>query len=73
MLWAALGVALGLMVFFAFVGLSRLVLGFNEWWSFVGLWSLLICWTSLIVITAQVYRALKRGPVPPPSYPNPWR
>jgi hypothetical protein len=68
-----LSVALGAVAFFAFVGVAGAPLDFNDWWSFVGLWSLLICWTSLIVVTAQVYQALKRGPVPPPSYPNPWR
>ena len=69
-----LSVALGAVGFFAFVGLGRAPLGFSEWWSFVGVWSLLICWATLITVGALVYRALKRGPVAaPPSYPNPWR
>ncbi|GAA1427122.1 hypothetical protein GCM10009616_03410 [Microlunatus lacustris] len=69
-----LSVALGAVGFFAFVGLGRAPLGFGEWWSFVGVWSLLICWATLITVGALVHRALKRGPVAaPPSYPNPWR
>lgn len=69
-----LSVALGAVGFFAFVGLGRAPLDFSEWWSFVGIWSLLICWATLITVGALVYRALKRGPVAaPPSYPNPWR
>ncbi|SDR84440.1 hypothetical protein SAMN04488543_0604 [Friedmanniella luteola] len=68
-----LAVALGAVGFFAFVGLVRLPLDFSAWWSFVGVWALLICWATLITVVALVHRALKRGPVAPPSYPNPWR
>ena len=69
----ALGIALGLMAFFAFVGLSRQPLAFSEWWSFVGVWSLLLCWATLVTVGVLVYRGLKSGPAAPPSYPNPWR
>ena len=68
-----LGIALGAVGFFAAVGLARAPLDFSEWWSFVGLWSLLICWFTLITLTALVYSALKRGPGAPPRYPPPWR
>lgn len=68
-----LAVALGAVVFSAVVGLARGPLDFSEWWSYVGIWSLLICWFTLITVTALVYRALKRGPGTPPPYPNPWR
>ena len=69
----ALGIAVGLMSFFGFVGLSRLQLGFSEWWSFVGVWSLLLCWATLVTVWVLVYRGLKNGPSTPSSYPNPWR
>jgi hypothetical protein len=69
----ALGVALGMMVFFGVVGLSRQPLGFSEWWSFVGAWSLLLCWATLVTVGVLVYRGLKSGPAAPSSYPNPWR
>jgi hypothetical protein len=69
----ALGIALGLMIFFAFVGLSGQPLGFSEWWSFVGFWSLLRCWASLVTVGVLVYRGLRGGSAAPPSYPNPWR
>jgi hypothetical protein len=59
--------------FFAAVGWTRAPLDFSAWWSFLGLWSLLICWFTLITIAALVYSALKRGPGAPPSYPPPWR
>ena len=68
-----LGVALGAVCFFAAVGLARAPLDFSEWWSFVGVWSLLICWFTLITIAVLVHAALKRGPGAPPSYPPPWR
>ena len=52
----------------AFVGLVRLPLSFSEWWSYVGVWSLLICWVTLITVVALGYRALRRGTVTPPSW-----
>ena len=69
----ALGVALGMMIFFGVVGLSRQPLDFSEWWSFVGAWSLLLCWATLVTVGVLVYRGLKSGPAAPSSYPNPWR
>ncbi|GAA1834823.1 hypothetical protein [Microlunatus capsulatus] len=68
-----LAVALGAVGFFALVGLVRGPLDANAWWSFVGGWSLLVCWFTLITVGALVYRALKRGTGTPPATPNPWR
>nr|WP_294693456.1 hypothetical protein [uncultured Friedmanniella sp.] len=69
----ALGVALGMMIFFGVIGLSRQPLDFSEWWSFVGAWSLLLCWATLVTVCVLVYRGLKHDPAAPSSYPNPWR
>jgi len=70
----ALGVALAVLGFFALVGLTRAPVGFGEWWSYAGLWGLLICWVMLGTVTALVYRALKRGTTdPPPPLRGDWR
>ena len=61
--------AAGAVGFFAVVGLFRSVFDGEPWWSFVGLWSLLICWVLLGVLLLSVYQALAR-PRPPTS--NPW-
>lgn len=62
--------------FFAVVGLVRSVLDGDPWWSFVGLWSLLICWVMLGVLLLVVWQALVRAgqPQPPiqPPTSNPW-
>ncbi len=58
--------------FFALVGLTRLTLGFGEWWSLVSGWSLLVCWASLVSTLLIVRAALKRRPAPPAPPANPW-
>ena len=65
----AFRVAAGAVGFFAVVGLFRSVVDGDPWWSFVGLWSLLICWLMLGVLVLTVWRALRR---PTPPTPNPW-
>jgi ABC-type spermidine/putrescine transport system permease subunit II len=60
--------AAGAVGFFAVVGLYRSVFYGDPWWSFVGLWSLLICWIMLGVLLLTVWQALVR-PRPPT---NPW-
>lgn len=69
----ALGISLGAVGFFGLVGLTQDLLGFGEWWRFVGIWSLLLCWGMLVTVTALVYRELRR-PAGPPSTPrSDWR
>ena len=72
----AFRVAAGAVAFFAVVGLFRSVFAGDPWWSFVGLWSLLICWVMLGVLLLVVWQALTR-PQPPapdqqPPSSNPW-
>lgn len=69
----ALGVGLLAVGFFALVGLTRAPVGFGDWWSFVGIWALLACWTELVVVSALVYRGLRRDAAPPPVQPRDWR
>jgi hypothetical protein len=69
-----LAIALGAVGFFGVVGLVRAPLDFGEWWAFVGFWSLLVCWATLVSVVLLVRGALLQGPTaPPPPYPNPWR
>ena len=72
----AFRVAAGVVALFAVVGLFRSVFEGEPWWSFVGLWSLLICWVMLGVLLLVVWQALTRPQRPssdqqPPSS-NPW-
>ena len=58
----------------ALVGLVRSVFNGDPWWSYVGLWSLLICWVMLGVTLLVVWQGLSR-PRPPAATPpssNPW-
>jgi hypothetical protein len=73
----AFRIAAGAVAFFAVVGVFRTVLEAEPWWSFVGLWSLLICWVMLGVLLLTVHQALIRPrppqpPTPNPPTPNPW-
>jgi hypothetical protein len=71
----AFRVAAGVVALFAVVGLFRSVFEGEPWWSFVGLWSLLVCWVMLGVLLLVVWQALTR-PQPPadqqPPSSNPW-
>jgi hypothetical protein len=69
----ALGIALVVVGFFGLVGLNQAPVSFGEWWTFVGLWSLLTCWGMLVTVSALVYQGLKRGSVPPPAQRGDWR
>ena len=62
-----------------FVGLVALLtlmgdyLYFSDWWRVVGGWALVVCWTLLVTLLVQVYRALRRrGGTPTSSYPSNW-
>ena len=71
----AFRVAAAAVGFFAVVGLFRSVLDGDPWWSFVGHWSLFVCWVMLGVLLLVVRQALTRSrPMPPPAPPtsNPW-
>jgi hypothetical protein len=64
----AFGVGAGLL---AFIGTTAAVTndgaGFAAWWTTIGGWSLVICWSLLLTTLLQVYRGLKNeGPPPPP-------
>lgn len=65
-------VALGFLGFFALAGLVTGRLWFTDWWSFVGGWSLAICWAMLVTVLLRVYRALKRRTPTPPPYTSNW-
>ncbi|GAB2588850.1 MFS transporter [Microlunatus antarcticus] len=70
----AFRIAAGAVAFFALVGLVRSVFDGDPWWSYVGLWSLLICWVMLGVTLLVVRQGLSR-PRPPAATPpssNPW-
>lgn len=42
----------------------------GDWWSFLGAWSLAICWVLLVTVVVLVHRGLQRlVPPPPPRYP----
>ena len=73
----AFRIAAGAVALFAVVGLFRSVFEGEPWWSFVGLWSLLICWIMLGVLLLIVWQALTRPQAPPPAdqqppSSNPW-
>ena len=68
----AFRIAAGAVGFFAVVGLVRSVFDGDPWWSFVGLWSLLICWVMLGVLLLIVWQALTRPRTPQPPSTNPW-
>ena len=68
----AFRIAAGAVAFFAVVGLYRSVFNGDPWWSFVGLWSLLLCWVMLGVLLLTVWQALTRPQPPQPPTPNPW-
>jgi len=63
--------ALSLLGVFAVLGALTEVTSFGGWWNFVGVWSLIICWITLLVVVLLVYRDLKRqaegGSSAPPS------
>ena len=46
--------------FFAVVGVLNAPASFGDWWSSVGLWSLIICWLVLLAISLSVHSELKR-------------
>ena len=68
----AFRVAAGAVGFFVVVGLFRRVFEGEPWWSFVGHWSLLVCWVTLGVLLLVVWQALTRPPAQQPPSSNPW-
>ncbi len=64
--------ALGFLGFFALAGLITGRVWFTDWWSFVGVWALVISWAMLVAVLAMVYRALKRRLPQPPRYSSNW-
>ena len=69
----ALGISLAAVGFFGLVGLTRDLLGFSEWWSFVGIWSLLLCWGMLVTVSGLDYRGLRNAAGAPPAPRGDWR
>lgn len=69
----SLGISLAAVGFFGLVGLTRDLLGFSEWWSFVGIWSLLLCWGMLVTVSALVFRGLRNATGAPPAPRRDWR
>jgi len=68
----ALGIALAALGFIGLLGLGTLTFGFGEWWTYIGLRALLVCWLMLAIVTALVYRGLKQAQPPRPR-PLDWR
>ncbi len=66
--------ALTVLAVFAVLGALSDAASFGDWWNFVGVWSLIICWITLLVVVVLVYRELKQRPDAgqPPSG-SPWR
>lgn len=64
--------ALGFLGFFALAGLLNAPLGFGDWWSYVGIWSLVICWVLMATVLVLVHRGLKSGRAQPPSTMTGW-
>jgi hypothetical protein len=58
--------------FFAVVGILNLPASFGDWWSSVGLWSLITCWLVLLAVSLSVYSELKRRVADQPPPPAPW-
>jgi hypothetical protein len=46
--------------------------GFGRWWTVVGGWSMVACWTVLVTTLVLVYRALRDGQQPTRSDRPPW-
>jgi hypothetical protein len=46
--------------------------GFGQWWAIVGAWSLVACWALLLTTLILVYRALRAGERPEPTYRSTW-
>ena len=68
-------IGLGAVGTFALIGLLSAPLDFSDWWSPLGLWSLLCCWVLLVTTPLTVYRRLRSrrpGPPAPPVYRGPW-
>ena len=62
---------LGVLAFFALIGAMTNGDSLGDWWSFVGLWALLISWVVGIVLLAVIYRALKNNQSNG-GYQRPW-
>jgi hypothetical protein len=61
--------AVAVVAFVAFVGTTTIQTGFGDWWHFVGVWSLVMCWLTLAAVLGLVYRELKtNGPRPPTTW-----
>ena len=58
--------------FFAVVGILNIPASFGDWWSSVGLWSLIICWLVLLAVSLSVYSELKRRVADQPPPRAPW-
>jgi hypothetical protein len=46
--------------FFAVVGVLNAPVSFGDWWSSVGLWSLITCWLVLLAVSLSVHSELRR-------------
>lgn len=61
--------------FFALVGLFTNNLSFGDWWGFIGMWALVLCWGMLITLPVLIFNELKKGvsrPFSPPPPPQNW-
>ena len=64
--------ALSVVGFFAVVGVLNAPASFGDWWSSVGLWSMIICWLVLLAVSLSVHSELKRRAADQPPPRAPW-
>jgi membrane protein insertase Oxa1/YidC/SpoIIIJ len=58
--------------FFAVLAVLNIPASFADWWSSVGLWSLIICWLVLLAVSLIVRGELRRRAAEQSRPPSPW-
>lgn len=58
--------------FVAVLGVLNIPASFADWWSSVGLWSLIICWLVLLAVSLIARGELKRRAAEQSRPPSPW-
>ena len=64
--------ALSVVGFFAVLGVLNAPASFGDWWSSVGLWSMIICWLVLLAVSLSAHSELKRRAADQPPPRAPW-